>query len=345
MTSLHARARKILFAVVSEYIATGAAVGSRTLARRYGLELSPATIRNVLADLDEGGYLEQPHTSAGRVPTERAFRVFIDTLLQNSAVPADMQAQIDARMKAIYAESADPLRESGRLLSELSGTAAIVSARRSPGRSLSTLRFIATKPRQVLAVLVFEDGTVENRFVELEAPVPTAELEKIHNVLGDVVEGRSLAEVRDLLARRLDDERSMVDLLRRKAFELGQRALEGVPDRSQVVIEGQTRLLDLPEYGDVGRLRALLRALEEREELVGLLDRTLEAGAAMVFVGSEKGESADPQLSLVVAPFSEHGRAAGAVGVLGPTRMDYARVMPLVDATAAAMSGAISRKR
>lgn len=341
MTSLSPRARKILFAVVSEYISTGDPVGSRTLARRYGLELSAATIRNVLADLEEGAFLEQPHTSAGRIPTERAFRLFIDTLLQTHVVSPEMQASLDQRVQEIHAGS-DPLRETGRLLSELSGTAAILSARRTSGRALTTLRFIPTKPRQVLAVLVFDDATVENRFVELTGAIPETELVRIHNVLSDLVEGRSLAEVRDLIARRLDDEQTEADQLRRKAFELGRQALDGVDDKAELILEGQTRLLELPEYADAGRLRQVLRALEERQELVQLLDKTLAAGVAMVFVGSEKGESPDPQLSLVIAPFSEHGRAAGAVGVLGPTRMDYAKVMPLVDATAAAMSGAMS---
>jgi len=345
MTSLNPRARKILFAVVSEYISTGDPVGSRTLARRYGLELSAATIRNVLADLEEGAFLEQPHTSAGRVPTERAFRLFIDTLLQTNIVSPEMQASLDKRVQEIHALSGDPMRDTGKMLSELSGTAAILSARRTSGRALTTLRFIPTKPRQVLAVLVFDDGSVENRFVELAGHIPESELMKIHNVLSDVVEGRSLAEVRDLIARRLDDERTEADQLRRKAFELGRQAIDGVDDKSQLIVEGQTRLLELPEYADAGRLRQVLRALEERQDLVQLLDKTLEAGAAMVFVGSEKGESHDPLLSLVIAPFSEHGRAAGAVGVIGPTRMDYAKVMPLVDATAAAMSGAISRKK
>ncbi len=345
MTSLNPRARKILFAVVSEYISTGDPVGSRTLARRYGLELSAATIRNVLADLEEGAFLEQPHTSAGRVPTERAFRLFIDALLQTNVVSPEMQASLDQRVQEIHARSGDPLRDTGKMLSELSGTAAILSARRTSGRALTTLRFIPTKPRQVLAVLVFDDGTVENRFVELSGHIPETELLRIHNVLSDVVEGRSLAEVRDIIARRLDDERTEADQLRRKAFELGRQALDGVDDKAELILEGQTRLLELPEYADAGRLRQVLRALEEREDLVQLLDRTLEAGGAMVFVGSEKGDSPDPLLSLVIAPFSEHGRAAGAVGVLGPTRMDYAKVMPLVDATAAAMSGAISRKK
>jgi heat-inducible transcriptional repressor len=344
MGDLSHRARKILFSCITEFIATGDPVGSRTLARKYGLELSAASIRNVLADLEEAGFLEQPHTSAGRVPTDRAFRLFIDALLELRTISPEEQASITERFTEIYALADDPLRATAKHLSELSGGAAVIGAPKAEVRTLSQLRFIPTRPGQILAVLVFGDGTVENRFVSIDAPVGPEELERIHNLLADVVEGRSLGDVRDMFVRRLADERVALDRLRRRAFELAQRATADFDRPAEVVIEGQARLLDLPEYGtDIGRLRKLVRALEEREELVGLLDRTMTAGAVTVFVGSESGELGGAQLSLVVAPYGQRGKAAGTVGVLGPTRMDYAKVMPLVDATAQAMSQAIER--
>ena len=345
MSELPHRSRKILFAVVTEFIATGDPVGSRTLARKYGLDLSAASIRNVLADLEEGGYLKQPHTSAGRIPTDRAFRLFIDTLMEVRALTPEEQAKLGKRFAEIYAVANDPLREAGRYLSELSGAAAVIAAPRKELRTLSQLRFIPTRPGQLLAVLVFSDGSVENRFIPVEGQISEGELTRIHNLLADVIEGRSLGEVRDLFARRLADDRVAVDALRRRAFELGSLAMVDVARRSQVVIEGQARLIDLPEYTDVARLKKLMRALEEREELVELLDKTLAAGAVTVFVGSEAGELGGGELSLVVAPYADHGRVAGAVGVLGPTRMDYAKVMPLVDATAAAMSEALGKNK
>lgn len=342
-TELSPRARRILFAVVTEYIETGLPVGSRTLARRHGIDLSAASIRNVLSDLDEAGYLVQPHTSAGRVPTDRAIRLFIDKLVQVRDVPIDERARLEARVAEIYATSDNPLRESGRLLSELSGAAAVVGGRRKSSRTLSQLRFITTRKDQLLAVLVFQDGSVENRFIQVDGAISEPELVRIHNLLTDVIDGRTLGEVRDLFARRLADERVAVDALRRRAFELGSKAMPDVASRDQLVIEGQARLIDLPEYTDVARLKKLVLALEEREELVGLLDRTLEAGSVTVFVGSETGDLGGGELSLVVAPYTDRGRVAGTVGVLGPTRMDYAKVMPLVDATANAMSEALLR--
>lgn len=343
MADLPQRSRKILLAVVTEFISSGAPVGSRTLARKYGLDLSAASIRNVLADLEESGYLKQPHTSAGRVPTDSALRIFIDTLMEIRAVAPEDQKKMGARFAQIYAQAADPMREAGRYLSELSGAAAVIAAPKKELRTLAQLRFIPTRPGQLLAVLVCSDGSVENRFVSVEGPLNDAELTRVHNLLADVIEGRTLGEVRDLFARRLADDRVALDALRRRAFELGSRAIPDVDTRDQLVIEGQARLIDLPEYADATRLKKLVLALEEREELVGLLDRTLAAGAATVFVGSETGDLGGGELSLVVAPYADHGRVSGAVGVLGPTRMDYAKVMPLVDATATALSEALSR--
>ncbi len=341
---LSARARRILFAVVTEYIETGLPVGSRTLAKRHGIDLSAASIRNVLSDLDEAGFLLQPHTSAGRVPTDRAIRLFIDKLIQVRDVPMDDRARLEARVAEIYATSENPLRESGRLLSELSGAAAVVGGRRKSARTLSQLRFIPTRRDQLLAVLVFQDGSVENRFIQVEGQINESELIRVHNLLTDVIEGRTLGEVRDLFERRLADDRVALDALRRRAFELGHLAVATDGPAGDVVIEGQARLIDLPEYADHHRLKKLVVALEEREEILGLLDKTLAAGAVMVFVGAETGELGAGQLSLVVAPYRENGEPAGAVGVLGPTRMDYAKVLPLVDATAAAMSEAINKK-
>ncbi|EYF05574.1 heat-inducible transcriptional repressor HrcA [Chondromyces apiculatus] len=342
---LPSRSRKILLAAVTEFISTGIPVGSRTLARRYGLDLSAASIRNVLADLEEAGYLHQPHTSAGRIPTDRALRVLIDTLLEVRAIPPQ-QAEMGARFHEIYTSASDPLRETGRYLSELAGTAAVIAAPSTAVRALSTLRFITTRQNQLLAVLVFADGSVENRFISIDGPIPEAELLRIHNLLSDVIGGRTLGEVRDLFASRLADERHELDALRRRAFELGHLATADMCRRGEVVIEGQNRLLDLPEYADVDRLKMLMKALEEREEILDLLDRTLAAGtgAIAVYVGSEAGMGGG-QLSVVAAPYTENGRFAGTVGVIGPTRMDYAKVMPLVDATAAAVSEARARLR
>jgi heat-inducible transcriptional repressor len=350
-TGLPHRSRKILFAVVAEYIATGQPVGSRTLSRKYVSDLSPATIRNVLADLEDAGYLLQPHTSAGRAPSERALRAFIDALTDFEDIPHAQQRDMVRRFEEIFTEServrSDTLRETGAFLSELSGAAAVVTTSPTDTRQLGQLRFIVIKPKQLLAVLVFNDGTVENRFIDVDECVSEKDLTRVHDLLADVVEGRTLASLRELLSRRADDERVRVDELKRRAFELGSRAVQDVASRSELVIEGGQRLVEMPEYGDVERLRQLLRALEDRNNLLALLDKTMEAGATKVFIGNESGENCElgaANLSLVCAPYGTE-RGQGTVGVLGPTRMDYAKMVPLVDAAAAAMTAAIKKSK
>jgi len=348
MKRLSARARKILFATVTEYIATGQPVASRTLARKYAIDLSSATIRSVLADLEDAGLLRQPHTSAGRIPTEPALRAFIEALTEFQEVPQTERMQLQERLEEIFAPKAEGtrqvLRRTGKLVSELSGAAAIVASSTTDTRKLSQLRFINTRPDQMLAVLVFSDGLVENRFIRVEAAVGESDLNRIHNLLADVVEGRSLADLCELFKRRLTDERVAVDKLRRQAFKLADKALGDLAvGTDSLVIEGRARLLDLPEYDDVARLKKLLLVLEEREHLVDLLDRTLEAGVVTVYIGSETDELGNAELSLVAAPYGDAGSGVGTVGVLGPTRMDYAKMMPLVDATAAAITEVLKK--
>jgi heat-inducible transcriptional repressor len=348
VTQLSGRARKILFAAVTEYIATGQPVGSRTLARRYAIDLSPATIRNVLADLEQGGLLRQPHTSAGRVPTEPALRAFIEALTEFQEVPQVERRQIQERLEAIFTPKAeagrDALRRTGKLVSELSGAAAIVASSTTDARKLSQLRFITTKPDQMLAVLVFSDGMVENRFIRVDAAIDENDLLRIHNLLADVVEGRTLAALGTLIKGRLSDQRSAVDRLRRQAFELADRALGDLSWGTDViVIEGRARLMDLPEYGDVERLKGLLLALEDREHLVELIDKTVEAGVVTVYIGGETSELGDAEISLVAAPYGDPDKGVGTVGVLGPKRMDYAKMMPLVDATASAITAVLKK--
>jgi heat-inducible transcriptional repressor len=343
MSELQYRARSILYAAITEFISTGEPVGSRTLAKKYGLDLSSASIRNVLSDLEEAGYLHQPHTSAGRIPTDKAFRLFIDTLMQVRPLSPEEREHIVERFHAL-APGAEWTRESGRLLSELTGTAVVIAPKRET-RALLQLRFIPTRPGEILAVVVLADGTVENRFIRIERPLTEAELTRVHNLLTDVIEGRSLGEVRELFARRLHDDRVQIDSLRHRAFELGHLAVGDSGLRQGVVIEGEALLLEHPEFSDVDRMRQLIHALDERETIVSLLDRTIEAKDVKIFVGSEAGHLVGGHLSVVAASYTDQGRVVGTIGVLGPTRMDYPKVIPLVEATADAMSAALRRGR
>ena len=339
---LSPRARKILNAVISEYIATGEPVGSRTLAKKYGLDLSAASIRNVLADLEEGGYLHQPHTSAGRVPTDRAIRYFIDVLVQIQSLSQVEEQAIAGRFDGIESRS-EVLVNSGRILSEMTGTLAVVAAPRPETRTLRQLRFIPLRPNELLAVLVMSDDSIDNRFISTDTPLSESDLGRVHELLADAIEGRTLGQVRAMCASRLADERVAYHTLRRQAFELGRQATEGTTGRTELLIAGQALLLDHPEMASVERLRDLMRALGDHELLLDLLDRTVVSRRANVLVGREMGDVGGGTLSVVAAPYLEQGRVAGAIGVLGVVRMDYSRVVPMVSAAARAVSAAIER--
>jgi len=343
MAELSHRARQILYHAITEYVATGEPVGSRTLSKKAGLELSPATIRNVLSDLEELGYLVQPHTSAGRVPTDKAFRLFIDVLMDVRELTDTDQARIRARF-ATLEPGANVMRVTGQLLSELTGTAAVVMAPRNDTLTLKHLRFMPTAPGEVLAVLVMSNGSVQNRF--FRAAMTDVDIQKVHNLLDDVIDGRTLGDLRDLFARRLASDRVQHDELRKVAFELGEAAVSASAEApSEVVVEGQSMLLGQPEFADVANMKQAVTALDGREQLVRLLDETLAAKGVTVLVGSEVPPLGG-QLSLVGASYVDQGgRPSGSIGVIGPTRMDYPKVVPLVTATAQAMSEYMDRTR
>ena len=335
----------MLYALVTEFIATGEPVGSRTLTKKYGFSLSPATIRNVLADLEDSGFLAQPHASAGRVPTATAFRLYIDALMHERVLPEGEVHRISEHFTDLPF-GADLLRETGKLLSDMSGAPAVLVRMQTDKRTLLTVRFIRTRPLEMLAVMVCSDGTVENRFIALEHAIEDAELERLHNLLEEFVSGQTLMAVRNHLARAMADQQGEVSRVRALGCALLDAASGGVERHADIVIEGQSRLLDQPEFGSVESIRELLRAFEDRERLLGLLDRAIIADQVQVFLGEETSRMVGCPVSLVAARYrDEEGEPGGAVGIIGPQRMDYPFLVPLVGATADAMTAAFAKKR
>src|SRR6478735_3001373 len=340
---LSERARAVLYAVVTEFIQTGEPVGSRTLSTHYGLDLSAASIRNVLKDLEEEGYLSMPHTSAGRVPTRPAFQLFIDALMQVRKLPVAQAA----RIQELFARDLGPsqlLQESGRLLSDLSGLPAVVLRARSEIRSVEKLRFISTRPGELLSVVVLDDGSVENRFIHPEAPIDAVQLERVHNLLNEVTTGRTLAEVRRYLEQlRAREQAELGGLIELGDFLVGS-AMQTVAGQREVIVEGRSTLLS--HGGDPERVKNLMVALEDRKQLADLLDRTLTTTRVQVFLGQEVGADAggDSPLTLVAAPYAlASGEAIGAVGTVGPTRMDYPGLVPLVETMARALGRSLGQ--
>jgi heat-inducible transcriptional repressor len=344
MSELQYRARSILYAAITEFISTGEPVGSRTLAKKYGLDLSSASIRNVLSDLEEGGYLHQPHTSAGRIPTDKAFRLFIDTLMQVRPLSVEEREHIVERFYAL-APGVEWTRESGRLLSELTRTAVVIAPKRET-RALTQLRFIPTRPGEILAVVVLADGTVENRFIRIEKPLSETELLVVHNLLADVIEGRSLGEVREPLraASRTTECRSIRSATGRSS--LGQLAIGDLGQRQGLVIEGEASVSSSTRSSPTWTACASssMHSTSGRPSFP-LLDRTIEAKDVQIFRRSEAGDPLGGHLSRRRrCALYRSGRVAGTIGVLGPTRMDYPKVVPLVEATADAMSAYASAR-
>jgi heat-inducible transcriptional repressor len=327
MTELQHRARRTLHAAVTEYIATGEPVGSRKLSRRYGLEVSAATIRNELADLEEAGFLAQPHTSSGRVPTDRGFRAFVDALGRVRDVQPEDRSALASHLGGLRPGFDDLPRAAARVISSLTGNAAVI---RKPGTSaqhVSQLRWLRLRPGQLLAVIVTRTGSVENRVLSVEREPDSAELERLHNYLEHLLGERTLGELRDAVALAASQERS----------ELGERArlimeatVEARANTESVHIEGQNRLLEQPEFTDVHRVRSLLGLLDDREQLLELLERTLAARGVQVLIGTETQLEESSGLSLISAAYGPAQGERGTLSVLSPTRVDYQKVVPLV---------------
>jgi len=329
---LDERAKTLLKTLVERYIADGLPVGSRTLSRASGLELSPATIRNVMADLEELGLLEQRHTSAGRVPTTSGLRFFIDSLLKVRGLTPREREEIRERVTAPSPD--EVMQRASRLLSDLTHHAAVILAPDPDEARLERIEFLPLRDGKLIAVLVTTDGRIENRLVIDD--VDSSRLERIHNYLNDLLAGMTLDEVRERVIRELGIDKNRYDEAVASALRLGHAVFVKQPERSaDVVIAGQANLLD-----DVqpDQIRDLLRTLEDKETLVRLLDRTRTADGLQVFLGTETAMSALSNSSIVGASYGPEEKPIGALAVIGPMRMNYGKVMSVVDFTAETVS-------
>ena len=335
--TLDERHRRILFAVVTEHIASGKAVSSRRIAKRYAIKLSPATIRNVLADLEEAELLHQPHTSAGRVPTDAGFRCFVDAMATAGEISDAHRTALTRRLQDLE-PGADAVRETGQLLSRLTGTATIIARPPVAEAALDQIRFMRLSGGRTLAVLVTRSGGVENRVVVTELDVDDHALERVNNYLAELVGGRTLRAVRDVLAVRLATEQGQYQVLRKQAQEMVEATVEGQMERARVVIEGQGALFDRPEFGDAAKIRRYLSAFEEKQKLLELLEQTLLADGVQVFIGSEAALDDVNDISVISSPYRRDGASIGSFGIVGPTRMDYKKYVPLVGFAADVLS-------
>lgn len=337
---LNRRAQKILHAIVAEYLDSGDAVGSRTITRRHELGLSPATVRNVMADLEDMGLLVQRHTSAGRVPTESGLRFFIDALVKVRGLHPREKDEIRARISTTH--TGDVVQRASQLLADLTQHAAVIVAPDPDTLRLGQLQFVPMRDGKLLAVLVTSDGRIENRLVTTEAQLDARRLEWIHNYLNQMLAGMTIEEVRDRLERELADDQSRYNVAAAEALGLGQQVFNEHTERTaEIVVTGQANLVGANDAGDdrsaeqrLTQMRDLLRTLEDKTSLIRLLERTRSSEGIQVFLGAETALGALNSSSVVAVPYGPDEAPIGAIAVIGPMRMNYAKVMSVVDFTA-----------
>lgn len=345
------RQRAILQAVVEDYIATAEPVGSRTLTKRNrDIDVSPATVRNAMADLEDLGYLSAPHTSSGRVPTVEAFRVYVEQLAQRGRISAREKEIIEAVASSQGLESrgiSQILQETGRVLSTVANHATLLLMPSFDEVVFSDIEFLPVRERHVLAVFVARSGLVQHRVLEVELPVDRNELRRMSNYLKGLLTGKALRDVRQTILEEMRQERAQADEMMRFALMLGEKTLATQPTPTDaILVEGERSLLDQPEFADIGKMRELLRAFEEKTVLLRLLEaaaRPMASAAAkrqdtQVLLGADGQAKELRDLAVVMATYQSDSGSAGHVGVVGPVRMDYSRVIPLVELAAGTLS-------
>ncbi len=339
---LDARARRLLRALIAQYIRDGQPVGSRTLARQSGLDVSPATIRNVMADLEEIGLVAAPHTSAGRIPTTQGYRVFVDSLLE-------VQPLADQELKRLRAEitpgngtTQELLQSVSGLLSAATRFVGLVTVPKREAFAFRHIDFVALGGNRVLVILVFTDNEVQNRVIQTPRAFSASELEQAANYLNAHYAGLGLAQIRQRLVTELEQARRAMDAGMQATIQMAGSALDIGPGEGMLV-SGQTNLMGVQELADLERLRDLFEAFNQKRELLQLLDGCIHAHGVRLFIGEESGLSPLESCSVVTAPYGTDGRVLGVLGVIGPTRMAYERVIPMVQAAAQLLSGALNR--
>ncbi len=337
---LDKRAQVLLKTLIERYIAEGQPVGSRTLSRHSGLDLSPATIRNVMSDLEELGFIASPHTSAGRIPTPAGYRFFIDSLLVIKPIDSGALHQLEDHLLPDNPQRA--IQSASQLLSQLTHFAGVVM---TPGRRAPAFRhieFLRLSERRVLLIIVTQDGDVQNRVLFTERDYTPAELVSAANYLNQNYGGQSFEEVRQRLQQELREIKQDMMQLMSAALEAGNRAMAegGEP----YVLSGERNLLTVQDLSqDMRRLRQLFELFEHKTALLQILDLSLRGQGVQVFIGGESGVSAPDDVAVVSAPYKVDGEVVGTVGVIGPSRMAYDRVVPVVDVTAKLLSSALSK--
>ncbi|MCB2226588.1 MAG: heat-inducible transcriptional repressor HrcA [Desulfarculaceae bacterium] len=335
---LSSRARLVLSSVVATYIATAEPVGSRTISKQKNVSFSAATIRNVMADLEEMGFLAQPHISAGRIPTPDGMRFYVDSILEldelDESVKAAIRAQLDGHQ--LY-DLNDIFKATSRALSQISRQASLVAVPSPEQEVFRHMEFVRLAAGLILVVLVSKAGGVQNRIIEAEEDIAQEELDKYSRYLNELLADLTLGQVKQRVAQEMAQERNRFDAVLSRALTLGKQALQSRSE-GDLLIDGQSNLMDQPEFRDVVRLRGIFQTFEEKSTLLRLLDKALTAQGVRLVIGSESEQAELEGLTLVTSAYGDQDQPLGALGIIGPTRMDYSKVIPMVDFTARLVS-------
>ena len=335
------RASVLLKALVEHHIRDGQPVGSSTLREAAGLPVSAATIRNVMSDLEERGFLHSPHTSAGRVPTALGYRVFVDSLLQVQPLEQEAVSVLRAELHPDKSSS-DLVQSASHLLSSITAQAGLVTVPRPETNQLRQVEFLPLSGDRVLVILVVNEREVQNRIIHTRRVYTEEELREAAVLVNQRYAGRPLSEVQSRIVREMQEARSQIDNYLEEALTLANQALEQEEQDDEYVMAGQSRLLGGATGEEFDRLRGLFESFERKKDLLHLLERCTRADGVQIFIGEEAGYEVFGDFSVVTAPYSDGARTLGVLGVIGPTRMEYNRVIPIVDVTARMLSSALS---
>lgn len=336
------RAQYLLRALIQRFIRDGQPVGSRTLSRDSGLELSPATIRNVMSDLEELGLVSAPHTSAGRVPTPQGYRLFIDTLVRYKQPKEGDIRKLQSQIFERQGDTDALLDSVSGLLSSLTRLASVITVPRGSRAVLRQIEFLGLADNRVLAILVINDREVQNRILHTEQPHTADELQKAANFINENYVGNDLMEIRKRLIADLERTRDSMNQAMLDIITVAQSAMEGAASpQGEFVLSGETNLMDFAELSDIDTLRRLFEAFSRKRFMLNLLDKSINASGVQVFIGEESGYEILDDVSVVTAPYRVDADHIGVLGVIGPTRMAYDRVVPIVDITARLLASAM----
>ncbi|MDH5300420.1 MAG: heat-inducible transcriptional repressor HrcA [Gammaproteobacteria bacterium] len=343
---LSGRAQRLLKLLIEQYIESGQPVGSKLLAQHSGMELSAATIRNVLADLEQQGLLASPHTSAGRVPTDLGYRLFVDSLVSVKPLEDKLLSQLQRQIR-LESNSQNLLSSASNMLSELTSLTSIVMLPKRDCIALRQIEFVPLSEKRVLAIMVMSDAEVENRIIHTSRNFSETELRQAANLLNRLLVGRDIQTVRDNILGELESMRKEVNEFLQAAVEMASQmfSTDGSPARDDLVVSGESKLLHMDSLADIGKARRLLDAFGHKRDILDLLDRCMSSERMQVFIGAETNNPEFEQCSLISAPYSMDGKVVGVLGIIGPTRMAYDRVIPMVDVTAKLLGAALQFKK